>query len=367
MDTSADKASKMMEDALKFYGNEWNDAVLYAALASMERDPEFRSKLDEISRMETGHAEFWQTFLQRRGFSPKAKKRSFFMGIVKLLRMIFGRALISSLFELGERTAVSAYDSFIKSPDLTEEERSHLEGVIMDELEHEKVFSRSKQIFHVENFRDFILGMNDGLVEILGAVTGLSAVYVHNPLMVAVSGLIVGVAGALSMGIGSFISVRSQRQVNEGAKRRMELLFGVSEERAKDELLDKLISSGMPNDIAKDVAEKIGGRREATTKLLVEETQEEELRSALYTGFAYIIGVFFPVVPYFFSGSSLMALPFSIAFAGTVLAIVATMVSVISGIQIKKKIIEMVTTGLGAAGLSYVFGYVIQNIFGLAM
>jgi len=361
------KNPKIIEDALKFYRNELNDSALYAALASIERDLDFRSKLEAISKMEAGHAEFWRGFLQERGVTPKVKGRVFFTGLIKFVRKIFGRVLIASLFELGESTAVSAYNSFLELPEITEEEKLKLKEVIMDELEHEKVFSRSKQLFHVENFRDFILGMNDGLVEILGAVTGLSAVYPFNPLMVAISGLIVGVAGALSMGIGSFISVRSQRQVNDGIKKHMELLFKVSEKRAKEELLDKLASSGMPDDVAKDVVKKIGGRKEVVTNLLIEETREEELRSALYTGFAYIIGVFFPVVPYFFSISSLMALPFSIAFAGIVLAIVAIMVSVISGIQIKKKIFEMVTTGLGAAGLSYIFGFIIQNIFGFAV
>ena len=292
-----DEAERTIMDALKFYENERSDASLYAALASVERDPKFRSELESISKMEAGHADFWRIFLRKRGVTPKAEKKNVFLAIIKVLRIIFGRALIASLFELGESTAVSSYTAFLESQYLTEEERSQLKRIIMDELEHEKAFSRSKQLFHVENLRDFILGMNDGLVEILGAVTGLSAVYMNNPLMVAISGLIVGVAGALSMGIGSFISVRSQREANEGIRRRMELLFRVSENRAKMELLEKLISSGMPKDIAEDVSEKIGGRKKVITSLLIEETREEELRSAMYTGLAYIIGVFFPVVP----------------------------------------------------------------------
>jgi len=335
--------AKMIAEAMKFYNNEVNDAAIYNTLMKMEKDPTFREKLEHISKMESGHAGFWLSFLENRGFSPKKKKRAAFMGAVKLLKRIFGSTLI------------------------VQEEQSQLRKIIMDELEHEKVFSTSKQLLKVENFRDFILGMNDGLVEILGAVAGLSAVYMHNPLLVAASGMIIGVAGALSMGIGAFISVRSQRQVNEGVKRRMELLFKVSEDRAREELLDKLVSSGMPDDVADDVVEKVAVRKEVVTRLLVNEAQEEELSSALYTGFAYLIGVFFPVVPYFFSSSSLMALPFSIALAGTVLAIMATVVSVISGMPIKKKIMEMVTTGLGAAGLTYALGYVIQKTFGLAI
>ena len=360
-------SEKVLKDALKFYENECSDSFLYSTLAEMERDREFREKLENISRMEGEHASFWQSFLKRRGVTPKIKNRNIYTGIIKVLRVIFGRVLIASLFELGESTAISSYIAFLESESLTEEERTQLKKIIMDELEHEEIFSRSKQLFHVENLRDFILGMNDGLVEILGAVTGLSAVYTNKPFMVAISGLIVGVAGALSMGIGSFISVRSQREANEGIKRRMELLFRVSEDRAKMDLSHKLVLSGMPKDIAEDVAEKIGGSRKAITSLLIEETHEEELRSALYTGLAYMIGVFFPVVPYFFSSSSIAALPFSIALAGTVLALVAILISIVSGIPIKKKIVEMVSMGLGAAGLSYIFGYIIQSFFGLAI
>jgi len=48
----------------------------------------------------------------------------------------------------------------------------------------------------------------------------------HDPhlRLVTVSGLVVGVAGALSMGIGAFISVRSLRQINESTHARMEIL-----------------------------------------------------------------------------------------------------------------------------------------------
>ena len=359
--------SKMVAAAMRFFDNEINDAAIYATLMEMEKDPNFQKILEDIFKMERGHAEFWRSFLENRGFSPKTRIRRAFIGVVKLLKRTFGSVLIAPLFELGENTAVSTYTSFMESSTLSQEEQSQLRRIILDELEHEKMFSKSKQLLKVENLRDFILGMNDGLVEILGAVTGLSAVYMHNPLMVAASGMIIGAAGSLSMGIGAFISVRSQRQVNEGMRKRMELLFKVSEDRAKEELLDKLISSGMPDDVANDVVEKVAVRKEVMTNLLVEETREEEIRSALYTGLAYLIGVFFPVVPYFFSSSSLMALPFSITFAGTVLAIMATIISVISGIPIKKKIFEMVITRLGAAGLTYAIGYTIQQIFGLTI
>lgn len=312
------------------------------------------------------HAKFWHDFLARRGVKiPKAKVSKLSLYSTRLLRKILGPGAVASLLEMGENSAIQKYFKFLTAyqENLDEEERRELSEVILDELEHEKFFYESKRRLHVENIRDLVLGMNDGLVEILGAVTGLSAVYVYNPKLVGISGLIVGVAGALSMAIGTFISVRSQRQVNESIRQRMEVLFRVSPDRAKDELLDKLLESGMPEEVAKEVAEKLSSNHDAIIKLLVQEEDENEVRAALYTGISYLIGVAFPVTPYFFASSSLIALPFSVLLAGTALGVVATFISVLSGISIKKKVTEMVTTGLGAAFVSYLFGRLMEALF----
>ena len=114
------------------------------------------------------------------------------------------------MLELGETGAYKRYHRFLQDAPLKGEEKARLRKIILDELEHEKTFRQESTGTWATHVRDFVLGMNDGLVEILGAVTGLSAVYVGRPLIVGVSGLIVGIAGALSMAIGAFVSVRSQ-------------------------------------------------------------------------------------------------------------------------------------------------------------
>jgi VIT1/CCC1 family predicted Fe2+/Mn2+ transporter len=75
--------------------------------------------------------------------------------------------------------------------------------------------------------------------------------------------------------------------------------------------------------------------------------------------------VLFPVLPYFFAPSSFVALPLSIAFAGLSLALVATVIAMLSGIPMKQKIAEMVISGFTAAGLSYGFGSLMRSVFGI--
>lgn len=357
---------EMLKLAREFYEDEYADSVLYARLARDEKYEEIKEEFLRLSKIESKHARFWHDFIKRHGGEvPKPSVKRLTILSTKLLRKILGPGSLASLLEMGENSAIQKYFKYLTAyaERFTPDEMEEIKEVILDELEHEKFFYESRQRFHTENIRDLVLGMNDGLVEILGAVTGLSAVYPNSPQLVGISGLIVGVAGALSMAIGTFISVRSQRQVNEAIRDRMEVLFRVSPGRAKDELMDKLVEGGMPEEIAREVSEQLAGNSDAIMKLLIPESDENEIRAALYTGSFYLLGVAFPVTPYFLASSSLTALPFSVFLAGSALAVVATLISLLSGISIRKKVMEMVATGLGAAFLSYLFGRLMEVLF----
>ncbi len=356
----------ILEKAKKFYIGEINDHIMYKTLADEEKDQYLKENLYKISEMELNHAQFWKSFIEKRGGKvPEVKPNKFKISVIKLIRKVFNPVVIVSFLELGEAGGAKEYFEFLRTENLEPEEYESLKNIILDELEHETFFEKEAENFGISNIRDFVLGMNDGLVEILGAVTGLSAVYLTNPMVVGVSGLIVGIAGSLSMGIGAYISVRSQRQVNEALKEKMEILFSIAPERAVEEFELKLEESGIPDEVAKEIAQKLGYNQEALKKLLIKETDEDEIKSGLFTGFAYLFGVMFPVLPYFFAPTSLVALPFSILFAGLALATVATVISVLSGISIKKKVMEMVFSAFGAAGISFIFGKIMQTLFGI--
>lgn len=349
-----------------FYQMEINDYYTYTKISEVIKDEKLKEKILKIAQIEKKHASFWKDFLKRREEKvPEVKISKVKETLMKFLSKFINPILVISFFELGESGAIKRYYNFLKKGKISEEERKELKSIILDEIEHETFFARQINKKGLENVRDFVLGMNDGIVEILGAVAGLSAVYLYKPFMVGVSGLIVGVAGALSMGIGAFISVRSQRQVNQAQKELMEIIFDVAPERAIDEYKQKLIESGIVKDIAEEISLKLGLNKEAISKLLIEESEENELKSGLFTGFAYLVGVFFPVIPYFFAPNSYIALPFSIIFAGLALTIVATLISILSGISIKKKVIEMVSSAFTAAAIAYTFGSIMQNLFGI--
>jgi len=153
--------------------------------------------------------------------------------------------------------------------------------------------------------------------------------------------------------------------VNEGIRKRLQIIFSVSKRRAEEEIRERLVEMGLTEDMAKNAAEKIAQDKNSI-KSLVPREESSELRAAVYTGLAYIMGVFFPVILYFLTSTIYIALPLSVIFAGLTLAIVSTIISIISGISVRKKVAEMVILGLGAAGLSYLVGSLMNLLFGAA-
>jgi VIT1/CCC1 family predicted Fe2+/Mn2+ transporter len=361
-------ADDLIKTACAFYIGEENDWLTYSELARYSRDPDIARLLKRIAGMEKRHARFWRDVLARRNAAPpKLRPRRWRLFLLRQLQRWVDPVVLVGALELGETSAVEAYHHLWQSKRLDPDECETLQGIILDELEHESAFRRQTRASGFGNVRDFVLGMNDGLVEILGAVTGLSAAYAGKPLLVAVSGLIVGIAGAMSMGIGAYISVRSQRQVNQGTRQRMEVLFDVAPQRAVEEYREKLIDSGVPEEISQEVAARVGENRDSLTRLLLAEVTENEWRSGLFTGVAYLFGVLFPVLPYFIADSSQAALIGSVFFAGLALAVVGGFIALLSGIPLRTKIMEMVVSGLGAAGLAWLFGMLMQNLFGIGL
>jgi len=318
-----------MKEVVEFYKREYRDSLIYKILAESEKNEKIREILLNMHAIESSHANFWLDFLKRKDVEVKRVGEGLLSKIISVIGRI-SPSIVFSILELNEIGAVLSYYEFFKSHDLDEDEKERIRKIIIEELEHEKFFTGKKELLKTENIRDLVLGINDSIVEILGVVTGLSAVYTSKPVLVGVSGLVVGVAGALSMASGSFISVRSQREANE-VKRKLKMIV---------------------KELKYDYPE-------------FEDVNENEFRSAAYTGIAYLSGVILPVIPYFLVRSTLNALPLSILLSSLLLVFVGSIISLISGISLRKKVIELLVAGIGTSLLSFLLGKFLSSFLNL--
>ncbi len=153
--------------------------------------------------------------------------------------------------------------------------------------------------------RPMVFGASDGLVSNLALVMGVGAAAANNPSVIVIAGIAGLLAGAFSMAVGEYISVRSQREIldyqielqkaqlkNEPESeaailRAIYVTKGLSEAEA-DLIVSRVMSDhGLALDTF--VREEIG---------LSEETMGSPLAAGGSSFLAFSLGAIVPVVPY---------------------------------------------------------------------
>ncbi len=366
--------SELIKIATKMYKDEIETSIIYEELSRRTKDPEISRKLQELSKVEKKHSDFWKNFLERRGVDISRIRIN-----KKLLRLkialfkILGYGLTLKILELGENNAIKSYSQLLSSPYLLEDEKQRLRKILEDELVHEDEFEEEES--RLKNFlqhvRDAILGMNDGLVEILSVSAGLAGAY-GNPIYVALGGSIVGIGGALSMAVGTYISVKAQRDVKLGALERIKLAARYATNLLVERIKSVLVKKGYSWDAVEKIGEDARLNPDILSKIMAEEeygiteeSMEDPRMASLYTGIFYIIGAFVPLIPYFLGLPIPYALMFSFIMAASMLAVSGTIVAISSGLAIKKKVLELVLSGLGSAIVTYGIGAVASILFGI--
>lgn len=296
------------------------DLSLYRALQPLAPDAS-RAVLQELAAIETRHLAFWQKFfdldLNKLDWGRRLK-----LQILLLICRLFGDPAIHLILEAIEVHGVRKYLALwttVKDEPLGGAIRSILE----DEFKHEDtvVAQLIERKINPEMVRNIFLGFNDGLVEILGAVSGFFGAF-GNPVTVLIAASTTAVAGALSMGAGAYAALNSEQEVRETETARKQFL-----------------------------GEDAGP-----------EMQEAPSGSALIVGGSYFLGAMVPVLPVFFGAQSAV---FSVAAGGSVIILVSTILAFLSGMDVKQRILTNLLMISAAVGVTYLIGTIANRLWGL--
>lgn len=299
------------------------DLLLYKELRAVTQ-PDVHETLDELIKVETRHVAFWQKFfnlkLNELNFGRRIK-----LSFMMLVCRIFGSTAVHLVLEAievhGVRNYLALWRKYQGRP-LGEA----LRGILMDELKHEDVLvtELTKRKINPERIRNIFLGLNDGLVEILGAVSGFFGAF-GSATMVLIAASTTAVAGALSMAAGSFLALSSEKEVTT------------------TELAKKLF---------------LGEESEMSPM------EESPMGSALVVGTAYIIGALVPVLPVLVGAQDAL---FSILTAGLMVILVSTVLSFLSGMDVKRRILLNLAILTVAVSVSYAIGLAAKQFWGIAV
>ena len=299
------------------------DLSLYKALRDVA-PPEVRPTLEALIPVETRHFAFWQDFFGVRIARLDAGRRLKLALLVGVCRL-FGAPAIHLILEAIEVHGVRKYlQVWTRYGD--EPLGAALREILEDEFKHEDatVGGDGERRISPERVRNIFLGLNDGLVEILGAVSGFFAAF-GNAGMVLTAGVTVAVAGALSMAAGAYAAVSSEAEVRDT-------------EAARQKFLGEAAADADP--------------------------RESALGSGLLVGASYFAGALVPVLPVLFGARS--ALP-SVLAAGTMIILVSTLLAFLSGMHVRRRIVINLVIIAAAVGVTYAIGMITRALFGIVV
>ncbi|HOW38771.1 MAG TPA: VIT1/CCC1 family protein [Candidatus Izemoplasmatales bacterium] len=260
----------------------------------LKKSPENQKILLKIAAEEKAHYELWTRYLGTPG-KPSVLKIIWF----SILNFFLGYTFTLKIMERGESNAKINYGEIGKYvPDA--------EKIAMDEDVHEHELIQLLDEERLNYVGSMVLGLNDALVELTGALAGLTFA-VQNSSYIVLSGLITGIAASFSMAASEYLS------------------------------------------------SKADGRADA-------------LKSSVYTGIAYLITVFLLILPYLLLGSQrFLALGIMLATVVLIIFFFNYYISVAKDLKFRSRFLQMLGISLGVAGFSFLVGFIAKLVLGIEL
>src|SRR3989338_5452577 len=147
-----------------------------------------------------------------------------------------------------------------------------------------------KNSLSVSIIREIVFGMEDGLVSTMGAVTGIAAAS-QNHFIVILSGVVIIAVESISMGVGSYLSTKSENEIDEVASKNKKLFLQEMAYRELKVFPDKM-EQPLHNGIAMSIAYIIGGCMALLPYLVIPNIQTAITYSVIITLFSlFTLGV----------------------------------------------------------------------------
>ncbi len=209
--------------------------------------------------------------------------------------------------------------------------------------------------------RDLILGFNDGVVSVYAACAGLAGAG-FAAQSTGIAGAAAAVAGALSMGLGEYVSTQSQAQYYESEARRERAHIKAYPDLERQELREMLEAKGYPPNVVDDlVAHLVKDESKFVDFMMREEFgvgKESDRSPLLAMGLvmvAFALGAAIAVVPFFLPlGSRHLAVATAASISGLFAAGAAK--GVVSGISWLRSGLQMAVLGSVAAAITFAIG-----------
>jgi len=286
------KRDSLRKELLQYQKNEITEHYIYIKLAKAISDSANRKILQKIADDELRHYHILKKYTQQDVKPSILKIWKYF-----LISRLFGFTFGVKLMESGEEDAQQSYIAL-------QNDIGELELLVREENKHEQELIELLDEERLQYMGSIVLGLNDALVELTGALAGFTLALRHTKL-IALTGLITGIAAALSMAASEYLSIKS------------------------------------------------------------EETSKKPLKASIYTGTAYIATVTILIAPYLLFESLYLCLTCTLTAAVLIIAFFNYYLAVAKDLNFKVRFFEMAGLSMGVAALSFFIGMVLRRFIGV--
>jgi len=212
--------------------------------------------------------------------------------------------------------------------------------------------------------REAVFGFNDGIVSTFAIIAGLTGGLVDQKtiLLAALATLF---AGGFSMGLGTYLGNKSERDIYESELAREKYEVKHVPDLERQEIRDIYAAKGFEGKLLEDIVKKITGNE----KIWIETMMREELgfsekppnpfEHAWIMALAFVIGSAIATVPFLFEGSTNNLFLISSGFSVLALASIGALKTIFTKKNIFLSAIETLGVGVVAALGSYGLGVMI--------
>ncbi len=264
---------------------------LYQDISAFVKDEENRKIIEQVAADEWKHYEQLKA-LTGKEMKPQRIKRIFYYWVIRIFGLTFGIKLL----EKGESQAINEYGE-------VGDQIPGMDKILLDEERHERELIDMIDEEWLHYMGSVVLGLNDALVELTGALAGYTFAF-QNTRLIALTGLITGISASFSMAASEYLSTRQD-----------------------------------------------GG--------------DNAVKSSIYTGVAYVFTVMFLVLPFLILENPFLALGSTLAIAVLIIFVFNYYISVAKDYPFKRRFFEMAAISLGVAGISFLIGVLIKQYIGV--
>ena len=265
---------------------------IYSRLAGTVKSPENRRVLEHIADDERRHYEQWRAYTQQ-DVPPSRWTVGKYTVISRVLGFTFG----AKLMEAAEGNIQGSYG-------LLRDVIPEADAILKEEQEHEKALLQMLDEERLRYTGSVVLGLNDALVELTGALAGLTLA-LQNARLIALTGSITGIAAALSMAASAYLSTKH------------------------------------------------------------DQTAKNPLKASIYTGVTYITTVVILILPYLMLSNYYASLVCTLIEAVLIIAAFNYYVAVARSEPFRSRFLEMAGLSLSIAGFSFLVGLLMRTLFGV--